>query len=29
LGAALPEAALRPFEDGLRFDLEKRATEPI
>ena len=24
VGAALPEAALKPFEDGLRFDLETR-----
>jgi len=29
LGQTLPEAALRPFEDGLRFDLEKRAADPI
>jgi hypothetical protein len=29
LGEALPEAALKPFEDGLRFDLEKRAADPI
>ncbi len=29
LGGALPEAALRPFEEGLRFDLEKRAADPI
>ena len=28
VGATLPEAALKPFEDGLRFDLEKRATGP-
>ena len=28
VGAALPEAALRPFEDGLRFDLEKPAADP-
>ena len=29
VGAALPEAALRPFEDGLRFNLEKPAADPI
>ena len=28
IGANLPEAALRPFEEGLRFDLEKRAADP-
>ena len=28
IGATLPEAAVRPFEDGLRFDLEKRAADP-
>jgi hypothetical protein len=28
VGASLPEAALKPFEDGLRFDLEKRAADP-
>jgi hypothetical protein len=28
VGATLPEAALRPFEDGLRFDLEKPAADP-
>jgi len=29
VGATLPEAALKPFEDGLRFDLEKPAADPI
>jgi len=28
VGATLPEAALKPFEDGLHFDLEKRAEDP-
>jgi len=28
VGAALPEAALKPFEDGLRFDLEKPMADP-
>ncbi len=28
VGATLPEAALKPFEDGLRFDLEKPAADP-
>lgn len=28
VGARLPEAALRPFEEGLRFDLEKGAADP-
>lgn len=28
IGATLPEAAVRPFEEGLRFDLEKRAADP-
>ena len=28
IGAALPEAAVKPFEDGLRFDLEKPAADP-
>ena len=28
VGAVLPEAALKPFEDGLRFDLEKRVADP-
>ena len=28
VGATLPEAALKPFEDGLRFDLEKSAAGP-
>jgi hypothetical protein len=28
VGAALPEVALKPFEDGLRFDLEKRVADP-
>ena len=28
VGASLPDAALRPFEDGLRFDLEKPAADP-
>ncbi len=28
VGAALPDAALRPFEDGLRFDLEREAADP-
>jgi hypothetical protein len=28
VGAELPEAALKPFEDGLRFDLEKSAADP-
>ncbi len=28
VGASLPEAALRPFVDGLRFDLEKRLADP-
>ena len=28
VGAALPDAALRPFEDGLRFDLEKGPADP-
>jgi hypothetical protein len=29
VGAVLPDAALRPFEDGLRFELEKPAADPI
>jgi hypothetical protein len=29
IGAELPDAALKPFEDGLRFDLEKPAADPI
>ena len=29
VGATLPEAALKPFEDGLHFDLEKPAADPI
>jgi hypothetical protein len=29
VGATLPDAALRPFEDGLRFELEKPAADPI
>ncbi|MEO5689188.1 MAG: hypothetical protein ABIR54_17655 [Burkholderiaceae bacterium] len=28
VGATLPEVALKPFEDGLRFDLEKRVADP-
>lgn len=28
VGATLPEAAVKPFEDGLRFDLEKRPADP-
>jgi hypothetical protein len=28
LGATLPEAGLKPFEDGLRFDLEKGPSSP-
>jgi hypothetical protein len=28
IGATLPEAALKPFEDGLRFDLEKGVADP-
>ena len=28
VGATLPEAALKPFEDGLRFDLEKPEADP-
>ncbi len=28
VGASLPDAALKPFEDGLRFDLEKRSAGP-
>ena len=28
VGVALPAAALGPFEDGLRFDLEKPAADP-
>jgi hypothetical protein len=28
VGAALPEAAVKPFEDGLRFDLAKRLADP-
>ena len=28
VGAALPEAVVRPFEDGLRFDLEKVVVDP-
>ena len=28
VGATLPESALRPFEDGLRFDLEKPMADP-
>jgi hypothetical protein len=28
VAAALPEAALKPFEDGLRFDLEKGPADP-
>ena len=28
VGASLPEAAVKPFEDGLRFDLEKRVADP-
>lgn len=28
VGLALPDAALRPFEDGLRFDLEKPPAAP-
>ena len=28
VGAALPEAAVKPFEDGLRFELEKPAADP-
>lgn len=28
VGASLPDAALRPFEDGLRFDLEKPVAGP-
>ncbi len=28
IGPTLPEAAVRPFEEGLRFDLEKRAADP-
>jgi hypothetical protein len=29
VGARLPEAALRPFEDGLHFDLAKGMADPI
>ena len=29
VGATLPESALKPFEDGLRFDLAKRPADPI
>jgi hypothetical protein len=29
VGATLPDTALRPFEDGLHFDLEKVAADPI
>jgi hypothetical protein len=29
VGATLPEAAVKPFEDGLRFDLAKRRADPI
>ena len=28
VGTTLPEAALKPFEDGLRFDLEKPVADP-
>jgi hypothetical protein len=28
VGATLPEAAIRPFEDGLRFELEKPEADP-
>lgn len=28
VGATLPEAALKPFEDGMRFDLEKPEADP-
>ena len=28
VGATLPDAALKPFEDGLRFDLEKPVADP-
>lgn len=28
VGARLPEAAVRPFEDGLRFELEKAVADP-
>lgn len=28
VGAVLPESALKPFEDGLRFDLEKPKADP-
>jgi hypothetical protein len=28
VGRSLPDSALRPFEDGLRFDLEKPAAAP-
>ena len=28
VGAELPDAAVRPFEDGLRFDLEKAVADP-
>ena len=28
IGATLPDAALKPFEDGLRFELEKPAADP-
>src|SRR6185436_6170643 len=28
VGASLPEAALKPFEDGLRFELEKPVADP-
>ena len=28
VGATLPDAALRPFEDGLRFELEKPVADP-
>jgi hypothetical protein len=28
IGATLPDAAAKPFEDGLRFDLENRAADP-
>lgn len=29
IGASLPDVALKPFEDGLRFELEKNAADPI
>lgn len=28
VGESLPDGAVQPFEDGLRFDLEKRAADP-